>query len=428
VTPAAWYQCVLEDARRGSRALVSGALGIALGLAALVFFGALGVGVKDGVVRRVLSKLPVSTLEVRAKGGLPVGFMRFEGSELVMRTLDDAAVEVLRSTPGVVAVYPRLAAAFPMRAQGGKSLIGRDVYTDVFASGVDESFLQGDLPPGTSFQDRPNGPVPAVISTQLLELFNRAVAPTLGLPGWDPETVIGFAFNLVLGESYSAGKTAGGKVVTVQVVGVSDRAMLLGITVPRRTVERWNQEFAHPPPKGYQAAYVVAGDGADIARIAGVAEGMGYFVDQNAKVAGFFVVGLTMTWVVVALLILLVAAFNVAQTLSVRVQARRRELGLMRAVGARRRDIASLVLGEALLVAGGAGVVGIGLGVGAAALADLLVARYLPRFPFQPPSFFSFPWWLLLSAFLLAGVCAVVGAVFPARAAARMDPARALEG
>jgi putative ABC transport system permease protein len=418
---------VLEDARRDGRALWGGALGIALGLASVVFFGGLGVGVKEGVLKRALTRLPVGTVEVRPKGGVPVGFLKFEGSDLIMRPLDDAALEELRAQPGVSKVYPRAAALFPMRAQGGKSLLGRDVYTDIFASGVDAEFLKEDLAPGTPFEDVPSGAIPCVISSQLLELFNRAVAPALGIPGMTEETVLGFAFTVVLGESFSSGRTTGGEKVPVQVVGVSEKAMLLGITVPRATVERWGQRWAPKEQRGHAGAYVVTNDGAALSDVAKKVEAMGYVVEQSSRVAGAMVTALMLTWLVVAALILVVAGFNVAQTLAARVQARRKEIGLMRAVGARPSHIRNLVLGEALLMAVVASLLGLGMGVTGGYATDALVRRYLPRFPFQPDSFFQFPWWLVLGALGCAFLCAVVGALPPARAASRVDPARALE-
>jgi hypothetical protein len=428
MTPGALLQGVLEDARRSTRSLVGGALGIALGLMCVVFFGALGLGIRDGFVGRALAHLPAGTVEVRPKGGVPVGFLRFEGSDLIIRPLDAAAAESLAAVPGVAHVYPRVAALFPMRAQGGRSLLGRDVYTDVFASGVDSAFVAEDLPKGTVFEDNPNGPIPCLVSSQLIELFNRAVAPSLGVPGLTEDAIVGFAFTLVLGESYSSGRNSGGKSITVQVVGVSEKAMMLGITVPRATAERWNATHAAQPPRGFGSAYVVTQDGAALSGVIKAAEGMGYVVEQNSKLAATLVTGLMSTWLLVAVLILVVAGFNVAQTLSARVESRRKELGLMRAVGATRADVANLILMEALLMAMLAAAVGIMLGVGAAYTADAVAARYLPRIPFQPDSWFLFPWWLLALAALSAVTCAMLGAWPPARKASRLDPARALEG
>lgn len=424
----ALWESVREDTRRGLRPLLGGALGIALGIAALVFFGALGMGVRDGLLKKVLTHLPLTTVEVRPKGGIPVGFLRFEGSDLIMRPLDATAVEALSNVPGVRAVHPRVAGLFPMRAQGGKALVGRDVFTDIFASGVDEAFLRDELPEGTRFQDSETGPIPAVVSVQLIELFNRAVAPSLGVPAMTNDTVVGFAFTLILGESYSSGKMSGGSKVTVQVVGVSERVMMLGITVPRASVERWNRQYAQEQPRSFASAYIVADDGAELASITKVAEGMGYTVEQNARLAGTMVLALMSTWMLVALLILVVAGFNVAQTLSSRVEARRKELGLLRAVGATQQDIFQMVMAEAVGIAVTASILGLLMGVGAAFAVDALVARYLPRIPFQPETFFLFPAWLPVGAVVAAVVCALLGAVPPARRAAKLDPARALEG
>ena len=419
---------VWSDVRRNGRGLVAGALGMALGLAAVVFFGGLGLGVREGVLKRALTQLPAGTVEIRPRGGVPVGFLRFEGSRALMRPLDGEVVRQLSSMEGVQAVYPRVAAMFPMRAQGGKALLGRDVYTDLFASGTDAAFFKDDLPDPAAFQDHPNGVVPAVVSRRLLELFNRVVAPSLGVPGLTEETVVGFAFTLVLGESYAAGINGGGTRVAVQVVGVSDRAMLLGISVPRATVERWNAAHAAQPPQGFAGAYVVTHDATELPSIIKQAEGMGFVVEQSAQVAGGMVAALVLSWLLVAALILLVAAFNVAQTLGARVQARRREIGLMRAVGARRGHVQAMVLREALVMAAAACLLGMGAGVGAAALADELAVRWLPRFPFQPDSFFMFPWWLCALAALATVLSALAGALPPARAAAKVDPVRALEG
>jgi putative ABC transport system permease protein len=69
---------------------------------------------------------------------------------------------------------------------------------------------------------------------------------------------------------------------------------------------------------------------------------------------------------------------------------------------------------------------GIGLGWVAAQIADHLAASRLPDFPFKPESFFVVPGWLLLGALAFGALFAVLGAIGPARAAARADPREAL--
>ena len=137
----------------------------------------------------------------------------------------------------------------------------------------------------------------------------------------------------------------------MQVVGVSEKAMMLGITVPRAAVDRWNARWAQQEVRSFSGAYVVTQDGTALSSVAKKVETMGYVVEQSSRVAGALVSALVLSWLVVAGLMLVVASFNVAQTLAVRVQARRRELGLMRAVGARPSHIRNLVLAEAARMA-----------------------------------------------------------------------------
>ena len=119
--------------------------------------------------------------------------------------------------------------------------------------------------------------------------------------------------------------------------------------------------------------------------------------------AGFAVVGSALT---------LVGVYGV---LSLSVAARRRELAIRSAVGARQRDIHGLIFGEGFrLIAGG---------VMAGTFAALLLSRVLRSFLFevQPDD----PMTLIGVALLFTGV-AMLACWAPARRAAAVDPAEAL--
>ena len=62
----------------------------------------------------------------------------------------------------------------------------------------------------------------------------------------------------------------------------------------------------------------------------------------------------------------------------------------------------------------------------AALLLDWFAKNHLPDFPFKPQSFFHFGLGHLLLGMGVALLAALTGAFFPARAAARLDPAKAL--
>jgi putative ABC transport system permease protein len=117
------------------------------------------------------------------------------------------------------------------------------------------------------------------------------------------------------------------------------------------------------------------------------------------------------------------AIFVVAGTFGQSVTARRRELGLLRAVGATPRQLRRLVLGEALLVATLATLPG-GL-LGAVTAATL--SHWLARAGLAPAGLSArFASWPIAAA---AGACVLVGllgALGPARRAGRVRPAEAL--
>ena len=114
---------------------------------------------------------------------------------------------------------------------------------------------------------------------------------------------------------------------------------------------------------------------------------------------------------------LLVGGIGIMNIMLVSVTERTREIGILKALGATRRDILVQFLAEAGLLALLGGVIGIVLGW----LAGLGVASLIPNFP---PA--SVPLWVIVAA---AGFSALVGVVFgimPASKAAGLDPIEAL--
>ncbi len=124
---------------------------------------------------------------------------------------------------------------------------------------------------------------------------------------------------------------------------------------------------------------------------------------------------------------LLVGMFLIYNTIAASVVRRRAEVGILRAVGASRREVLCLFLGEALLL----GVIGVLVGVAAGiflsgylmgavakTISSLYILVRIDQFHLTP---------LLLGAAIVFGLGSVaIAAWFPAWEGARMDPIRAL--
>lgn len=116
---------------------------------------------------------------------------------------------------------------------------------------------------------------------------------------------------------------------------------------------------------------------------------------------------------------ILIALFGIANTLSLSVFERVRELGLLRAVGATRSQVRSIVRWEAVLIA----LLGAVFGVGIGTVFGWMTIRALAD---QGLSTFAFPAGQVVVAILIAAVAGIVAAWLPARRAARVDVLRAL--
>jgi putative ABC transport system permease protein len=113
---------------------------------------------------------------------------------------------------------------------------------------------------------------------------------------------------------------------------------------------------------------------------------------------------------------LLVGGVGILTIMTIAVRERTTEIGLLRALGATREQVAVLFLGEAALLSGLGGLAGLAGGVAIARLSRLLVPALPVRTPFE----------FAVLAVAVSVVIGLVAGVAPARQAARLEPVEAL--
>ena len=119
----------------------------------------------------------------------------------------------------------------------------------------------------------------------------------------------------------------------------------------------------------------------------------------------------------IAGLSLLVGGIGIMNIMLVSVTERTREIGLRKALGAKRRHILWQFLTEAATLSGVGGLFGVGLGFGLSWLVGHFAAEYLPT---------AVPVWSVALGFCFAAVVGLFFGIYPAFRAASLDPIQAL--
>jgi putative ABC transport system permease protein len=118
-------------------------------------------------------------------------------------------------------------------------------------------------------------------------------------------------------------------------------------------------------------------------------------------------------------LAVIVSLFGMVNTLVLSVFERTRELGMLRAVGMTRNQVARMVRQESVITA----LIGAALGLPLGIFLAVLVTRALSQFEFE----LAPPWKNLIAFAVVSMIVGVLAAVAPARRASRLNVLRALQ-
>lgn len=446
---------LLLDLRRSWGRLVAAGLGIALAAAVLMFL--LGLG--RGIERIVAGELtPSDRIEVAATtnfvnlGPLQMGL----GSDV----LDKSDIERLREIDGVIGVWPKVGLAVPAVASGGAGILGQDMVTELAVEGIDPEIVAGELGEESLFAARPipgiqskhcwndrdcqkgefcldtperrgvcRPPVPVIVSDKLIGLYNGSIRRAYGLPRMNASAIVGLGADAQFGaSSFSASSRRGILRDRLQLVGFSSRAMPLGVTLPLEEVQRLNAYFGDGNRQGgFDSAILALLSGREVGKVTAAVKQMGFRVveDDMEKIAAAVSIG-TLVMALTGLAVIAVALLGVMHTFSLLVEGRRREIGILRSIGASGFDVSLLFFSEAALVGGCGGMIGVVGGIGLGNFADSKFLSALPRLPLLPETLFCFGPDLAIAVVFLAIVGALGGAALPVWRAIRTQPVEML--
>ena len=437
-------------------------LGISVGVASLVALLSLGVGLQQLVDRSVARAGLFDTVSVRSRQsapfGQPGGGRRNprDAAELAPpRPLDDAARKEIAALPNVLEVNPEIRFA----AEAGREPISQlvmvsgmapssqssgtlDGLNGHFFSGpdADEAIIQGDLAKRLAeagqapesllekeitlrFAQRQALPPPSQQATT--DAPNQAVGPD--------EEAMGFSIVpsekkfLVVGVTPTS--ESGGQ------VGFNNAGMYLPLAVAEKlqVVQQGDLRDVARSSSAvgtrYAALTIRASSPSAVAQIESSVTHMGFaafsLIDVTRNLRTFFAI-FDMFLGIFGSLALAVASLGIINTLVMAILERRREIGVLKALGAADRDVRQLFFAEAGVMGLAGGVFGVLLGWAIGRAIQFATMIYLKRQGMNPPNIWSVPWWLVLSAIAFAVVVSLASGIYPASRAARLDPVEAL--
>ena len=394
-------------------------LGGVVGTLTIVIMVSLASGVRQQINRQFeslgLDRLTVTPAGSGGRRG--PGFNPFDISpRKKLITVQD--VKHWKEMPGIVKVVPEI------------NLPG-SVGLDLRWNGTNQSVRMSGGEPmgGNPFQETPQ---PAAGSLDLPEsggiILSQGAAQSLGVPAKDVAKLIGQNVEALL--HTSRGETQS---FILRVEGVSqERSKTIQASVADRLAMKnwWFNSTNVLEREGYDSVTIRA---VDVSRASGLMQQLkndGFQVQSLEiimDVANRIVTAVTVMFTMIGSIALLVATIGIANTMVMAIYERTREIGILKAMGASRREIRQMFMMEAGFIGLIGGVVGLllgwllGLGLNQA-IQIYLKYRELP----VHGHFFVVTLPLALGAILFATFIGLVAGLLPAQRAAKLDPLEAL--
>jgi putative ABC transport system permease protein len=256
-----------------------------------------------------------------------------------------------------------------------------------------------------------------------------------------PEEIVGQRVKFVLTKWTQDGQPVT-RTITLRIAGVlteargeQDGAMFVRLDDLLKWEEWIRGRRVNFNKEGYNQLLVRAEDPGKVVEIADQINALGY----QASTPQSYVEGINSFFVILQLVFggigaisLLVAAIGIANTMTMAILERTREIGLMKAIGATNRDVLSIFLGESAGIGLIGGIGGVLLGWGGSLAISFLATTYLAGQSGQfggPPSGMTTytPAWLPVFALVFSTLVGLLSGLYPSLRAATLVPVNALK-
>jgi putative ABC transport system permease protein len=423
-------------------------LGISVGVASLVAMLSLGIGLQQLASRRLQRSGLFDSIVVTSRRNLRSFDREQEQSgpaPAESPDLNEAARLKIASVAGVVEAYPDLRFITEVRFDEKPYL--------TMVAGLPFSSKDGDSFEGMQGKFFSSADAHEVI------LQKSFAAELLGKPSRGAQEInIAEAARPLLGKQvvmrYSERESTGSDAASYSVISHEMPLTIVGVTdldpdsmrgsararlfVPQQLIESMRPMQAYDMRASggvssdqpiYSNVVARVSDAGKVDAVEQAVKNLGFntfsILDATKSMRRFFAI-LDLFLGIFGSLALTVASIGIINTLVMAILERRREIGIMKAVGASDSDVRGLFFAEAGAMGLLGGVCGTALGWIIGRMINFGTNIYLKRQGFPPEHIWSVPVWLVAGAVGFAFVVSLLSGLYPASRAARLDPVQAL--
>lgn len=418
-------------------------LGVAVGVASLVAMLSLGVGLQQLASKRLSRTGLFDTILVTPKGafrgmGRP---QREAESDKPPRPLDDDARVQLEKLPNVIEVYPQVRFYTEVRFKDKP-------YATIVAGMPDSSRNSGafDGMQGQFFSSV--GAKEAILQIEFAKQLSDSPASLIG-----QDLTLRYAEREAIpaADSDSSSDTAdssGGfsvvpKEMRLKIVGVVETEPAAGfggvgnarLLMPLETASTLRAaqvndlrdivRGSNSAKPTYGSLSVRAKSPSEVEALEDSIKNLGFnafsLLDASKSLRTFFSV-FDLLLGIFGSLALAVATLGIVNTLVMAILERRREIGVLKALGAADSDVQQLFFVEAGVMGFLGGVLGVGFGWALGRAITFGTNVYLKRQNLNPIDLSYVPWWLVIVALVFAIVVSLIAGLYPASRAAKLNP------
>lgn len=373
-------------------------LGISVGIGAILFLVSLGNGLQQLLINQITNSDAMLSMDVITDSNSPI-------------KLDRDKLTQIKSIDGVDEVSPMFSA-------GAQMNLG-DLTGDIIVNLAKESFIRlssikieaGEIYKGDS-SDK------VVISTAALKLFNLEEGQAIGKKT---------TFSLFLPKMNEKGEFFEGTEVkkietNYEIIGVADDPISSYIYLPIDSIGNIDIPF-------YTQLKVKANDKDRIEEIKNKIIDMGFIVTAMSETIAdanriFNAVQIILS--VFGAVALLVSAIGMFNTMTIALLERTQEIGIMKALGASRKDIWKLFLAESVMIGFLGGMGGIIIGYSGKYAVNAGINFLASSFGGQQFDLFYTPYSFVFFIITFSTVVGLITGLYPANRASRLNPLEAL--